>query len=104
MKRLIPLLILAAFFLGISGSGVGRSHVTLKIRTCPESLPQFSVYLPCEDVSSHWDAAELPLSLHGRIVYTPKPPRTDVLPGKRPDQTLPRYYAWQGLGCGGLPS
>jgi hypothetical protein len=104
MKRLIPFLILAAFFFGISGGGVGRSHVSLKICAYPQSYPQFSLYLPCDDVSNHWDVADQPLSPPGIIVYAPKPSRNDVLSWKCPGQTSPKHYALQGLGCGGLPS
>jgi hypothetical protein len=104
MKRLIPFLILAAFFLGISGNGVGRSYVTLKIRICPHSHPQLSAYLPCEDLSGNLDVANQPLSLPGNIVYSPKPSRSDLFPWECPGQTLPEHYALQGQGCGGLPS
>jgi hypothetical protein len=104
MKRLVPFLILAVFFLGISGGGPGHGHVTLKICTSPQSYPQIAPFLPCEDVSGNWDAANQPLSLPGHIVYTPKPPRADLHPGNYPGQTPPKHYAWLGLGCGGLPS
>jgi hypothetical protein len=104
MKRLASFLILAAFFLGISGGGIGRSHVVLKICACPQSVPLISLYLPCDDAFRNWDAADQPLSPPGTIVDTPKPSRHDVLPQKCSGRTAPKHYALQGLGCGGLPS
>ena len=104
MKRLIPFLILAAFFLGISNGGVSRSHVHHKICTHHQSSPQLSFFLPCEDVSGDWDAANQPLLLPGNIVYTPTLSHHDLLPWECPGQIPPQQYVWLGLGCGGLPS
>ena len=103
MKRLIPFLILAAFFLGISGNGVGRSYVTLKIRTCPQSYPQLAQYLPCEDDSGNWDAADQPASSPGNLVYSSKPSRYNFLSWDCFGLTSPRHHILPGLGCGGLP-
>jgi hypothetical protein len=104
MKRLIPFLILAAFFLGVSGSSWGRSHAALRICSTPQSHPQLSYYLPSEDGSGNWDAADQPLSPPGHLVLTLNPLRHDFLPWDCPQPTSPKHYARQGLGCGGLPS
>jgi hypothetical protein len=104
MKRLIPFLILAAFFVGISGNGVGRSYVTHKIRTCHQSHPQLAKYLPCEDNSGSWDAADQPVSALGNIIYPSKPSRLELLPWQCPGLKAPTQYTVAGLGCGGIPS
>jgi len=104
MKRLLPFLVLAAFLLGISGGGVGRSYATLKICTSHQSSPRLLVFLPCDDASGNWDAANQPFSLPGNLVDTPKPSYPDFLLEKWTGQISPKHYAWQGLGCGGLPS
>jgi len=104
MKRLIPVLILAAFFLGISGNGVGRSYVTQKIRTCYHNHPHLAQYLPSEDSSGNWDAASQPVSSPGSIVYTSQLSHHDLLPWEGPGLTIPKHYVLPGLGCGGIPS
>jgi hypothetical protein len=104
MKRLVPLLILAAFLLGISGGGIGRNHVNLQICACPQSCPQFSNYFPFDDLSGKWDTADQPLSPLTHVVFFPEPSRKNLLPWNRLRPISSKYFCWQGLGCGGLPS
>ena len=104
MKRLIPFLILAAFLLGVSGNGVCRSYVTVKIRSCHHSHPYLAQYLPCEEGSGEWNAADQSASLPGSSIYTFKPSRHDLLPWECLVLTTGEHYTSPGLGCGGLPS
>jgi hypothetical protein len=104
MKRLFPILVLAAFLLGILSGGMGRGYATLKISTSPPSSPNLLVFIPCDDASGNWDAANQPVSLPANLVDTPKPSYHDFLLERCPGQTSPKHYAWQGLGCGGLPA
>jgi hypothetical protein len=104
MKRLIPFLILAAFFFGISGNGVGRSYVIPKIRTCPQSHPQLAKYLPCEDSSGSWDMVDQPVSSPGTIVYPSNPSRHELFLWQCPGLKTPTQYTVPGLGSGGIPS
>jgi hypothetical protein len=103
MKRLIPFLILAAFLLGVSGNGVGRSYVTVKIRSCHHSHPHLAKYLPCEEGSWEWDAADQSVFLPAST-YTFKPSRHYLLPWECLVLTTGKHYTSPGLGCGGLPS
>jgi hypothetical protein len=104
MKRLVPFLILAAFFLGISGGGVGRTHVTLQICACTQECPRFPVYLSDDELSSQWDAAEQPASLLGNFVFLLEPSLKSLLPWNWLSTTSQKHNCWLGLGCGGLPS
>jgi hypothetical protein len=104
MKRLIPLLILAAFCLGIANGGVSRSDVHHKICTHHQNHPQLSFFFLFEDHSGDWQAANQPVALPGNIVYTPTYSRHALSPWKCPGQILAQQYVMLGLGCGGLPS
>jgi hypothetical protein len=104
MKRLLPFLVLAVFLLGILSGGVGRGYASPKICTSPPSSPRLLVFLPGDDASGNWDAADQPLALPGNLVDTPKPSHHDFLLEKCPGQTSPKHHVLQGLGCGGLPS
>jgi hypothetical protein len=104
MKRLLHILVLTAFLLGILSGGVGRGYATLKICTSPQGSPKLLVFIPGDDASGSWDAAMQPLSLPDNLIHTPKPSYHDFLLERCPGQTSSKHYAWQGLGCGGLPA
>ncbi len=104
MKRLLPVLIIAAFFLGIGGGTVGRLHVNPQLCNLPQHCSQFSIYLPCDDISSKWDvAAEFSLPPGDFVSYL-TPSQNNFLPCDRPGPAPQDHYGWLGLGCGGLPS
>jgi hypothetical protein len=104
MKRQIPILIIAAFLIGIFGIRVGHPDVRLEIRGSPQSCPQFCIYIPCDDPSGKSEVAELSLLPPSNFVFLLEPSGISVLPWNCPSPTSQSHYGWLGLGCGGLPS
>jgi hypothetical protein len=104
MKRLVPFLILAAFFLGITGGKVSRLHVKLQIRASTPGCPQFSIYLPGCEPSKKLDVAEQPLTQPCNLISFLEPSQKSLPPWPSLSPASPKHYCWLGLGCGGLPS
>jgi hypothetical protein len=103
MKRLVPFLILVAFFLGLPGSRGGPAPVQLRFRTCVPSYPQFSKYIPRDEFSNKWDVSEeLPSPPNNSVFF--KPSQKNFIAGDFLSPTPPKHYTWLGYGCGGLPS
>ncbi|MGB8991894.1 MAG: hypothetical protein WCD80_07560 [Desulfobaccales bacterium] len=104
MQRLVPLLILTAFFLDLSGGLVDRLPVKLQLHACTQACPQLTVYPPNDEASSKCDVDEQQLSPPNNFVLFREPswkssqPRICLIP------TPPKQYCWLGLGCGGLPA
>jgi hypothetical protein len=107
MQRLLPLLILAAFFLNISGGLVERLPAKVQIHACTrctQACPQLSVYLPNDEPSSKCDVDEQPLSPPHNFVLFLQPSWKSSPPHIRLIPAPPKQYCWLGLGCGGLPA
>jgi hypothetical protein len=104
MKRLVPFLILTAFFFGITGGKVSHLHAKLQVRAFAPVGPQLSIYLPGEEPSTKLDVDEQPLTPPGEYVSFLEPFRKSLPPLSAFSPPSPRHYFWLGLGCGGLPS
>ncbi len=104
MKRLFPFLIIAAFIFGIAGGGVGRPHVQIKIRPCPQDCPNLLANLPEETILDNWDVAAKPAAHLSNPIFLLPPSQEKLLPSNWRCSLSPKHYAWLGLGCGGLPS
>ena len=104
MKRLLPLLILAAFLFGITGGNLSRLPSDLQVRASAPDCPQFSIYVPDEESSTKLDVDEQPLTQPCDNISFLEPSRENLppLPVFSPAST--KHYCWLGLGCGGLPS
>jgi hypothetical protein len=105
MRRLVHLLILSAFVLGISGGRFGWPDIHQHFRAPPPSCPQFSPYLPCDDDSlSPAQAAQQPLALTQLASSGQDSFGQSCLTWPEFRPVSPKHYVWLGLGAGGLPS
>ena len=103
MKRLILFVIVAAFALAVFGVRTGRVHATLQICTNNLTYPQFSVYLPYDELSKKYDVTVKPSPSAVNCLFLN--PSWENLPLSN-YLSLPfqSHYAWLGFGSGGLPS
>lgn len=102
MKRLVLFLIGAAFCLAFFGVRAGRIHANLQIRTNNQDWPQFSSYLPGNELSIKCYISEKLLPSAVNFFLNPSwensPPSNSLSP------TSQSHYSWLGFGSGGLPS
>jgi hypothetical protein len=104
MKRLALFLILTAFLFGISGGGSGPSHAKLQFRASPPAGSQAFICPPFDDVSGNWDSVDQPSLLPGSFALSLEPSWQSLIFLQHLSPITQKYFFWEGLGCGGLPS
>lgn len=103
MKRLVPLLILAVFCLGILGGRAVHLHHQLQ-KSATTHRGNFPLLLASDDSFDSLDGADQPLASSGTLVFFPEPYSLDLPAWAWAKPSSPRHDNRQGLGCGGLPA
>jgi hypothetical protein len=103
VKRLILFVIVAAFGLAVFGVRTGRVHANLQICTNNQDCPQFSIYLPYDELANKCDVTEKP-SPSALNFFLSNPSWENLPLSDRLSPPSQSHYAWLGFGSGGLPS
>ncbi len=106
MRRLVHLLILSAFLLGLAGGRVGWPDISKHFRALPASFLEYSPYLSDDDGDFYTQAQAAPqaLALTHCAFSLQNARRRSFLSWPEARPVSPKHYACLGLGAGGLPS
>ena len=103
MKRLVPVLVLVAFWLALADGSLGRPQVKFPIRACPQACPNYSPYLPADPVFDQGDVAPEPAAPQSNLVFLLEPSQEALPAGYWLNPSSPKHYCWLGQGSGALP-
>ena len=103
MKRLVPLLILAVFCLGITGGRAVQFHHQLQ-KSATSHRGNFPILLASDDSSGDLDETEDAITRSGELAFSPGHCGHDLPAWDWATPTSQRQDNRQGLGCGGLPA
>ncbi|MGB8991088.1 MAG: hypothetical protein WCD80_03445 [Desulfobaccales bacterium] len=103
MKRLVPLLILGVFCLGILGARAFHLHHQLQ-KSASTHHGNFPILLAFDESSDALDETEHPLTPSGDLAFFPEPCYQNLPTWDLSNPTSQEHDNRQGLGCGGLPA
>ena len=103
MKRLVPLLILAVFCLGILGGRAVHLHHQLQ-KTASTHRGNSPILLAFDESSDTLDETEHLLTPSSDLDFSPEPCYQSLPAWDWGHPISPRQDNRQGLGCGGLPA
>ena len=103
MKRLVPLLILAVFCLGITGGRAVQFQQQLQ-KSAHTHHGDVPILLASDDSSDALDETEHLLTPSGDLAFSPEHCGHDLPAWDWATPTSRRQDNRRGLGCGGLPA